>query len=199
MTAGGNTQKTGNPLEHILYDMQMYLATWRMLQDGIAVVKNGISTMEGFEVKIDSVNMDIIWNSIVESHLMHLRNLIDFFSKKKGKNDTITCSSIMKTVTGEWYLNSAMSAKRTVNKAIAQLPALRTKQDAHSAEDEFVHAMIMDVSEKIGLFLTSLQPELLKTDAIRMALDDGRVRSHIADVRRRLEQIKQQQSEESKK
>lgn len=186
----------GNPkmlLEHVLYEMQMYLATWRMLQDGIAVVKKGITTTDGFEVKIDSASFAIVWNTVVESQLIHLRNLIEFFSnnttnkRNKKNNDNITCASIIKNVSAEWYLNDTEKAKRIVNKAISHLSRSRTEQDYHSDEDETIHAMITVLSEKIERFLASLQPDLVTSEALGIELRDNMIQEQITDIKRWLE------------
>ena len=190
----------GNPkmlLEHVLYEMQMYLATWRMLQDGIAVVKKGITTTDGFEVKIDSASFAIVWNTVVESQLIHLRNLIEFFSgnttnkRNKKNNDNITCASIIKNVSAEWYLNDTEKAKRIVNKAISHLSRSRTEQDYHSDEDETIHVMITVLSEKIERFLASLQPDLVISDALGIELQDNMIHEQIADIKRWLEIVAQ--------
>ena len=190
----------GNPkmlLEHVLYEMQMYLATWRMLQDGIAVVKKGITTTDGFEVKIDSASFAIVWNTVVESQLIHLRNLIEFFSnnttnkRNKKNNDNITCASIIKNVSAEWYLNDTEKAKRIVNKAISHLSRSRTEQDYHSDEDETIHAMITVLSEKIERFLASLQPDLVTSEALGIELRDNMIQEQITDIKRWLEIVAQ--------
>lgn len=180
-------------LEHVLYEMQMYLATWQMMQDGIAVVKKGITTTDGFEVKIDSASFAIVWNTVVESQLIHLRNLIEFFScntankRNKKINDNITCASIIKNVSAEWYLNDSEHAKRMINKAISHLSRSRTEHDCHSDEDAMIHAMITVLSEKIERFLASLQPDLVASDALGIELRDNMIQEQIADIKRWLE------------
>lgn len=92
--------RKSNLFDHLLYEFEMYLITYFSLCDN------------------DQSNSAFKRNVLIESHAVHLRNLIEFFNCEKN------CLTMKSVFVGDHDLSfddSTMKAKQTISKAIDHL------------------------------------------------------------------------------
>ncbi len=124
-----------NIFEHLLYEFRMYLETYARLRKHIHE-KNGDS---------------ILKNMILESHAVHLRNLIEFFNREK---DCITTETIFLSDHNLMYDDSKMKAKQIVNKTVDHLTKERytwnqTEKDLTVRYATVVHYVFPEIASRI--------------------------------------------------
>lgn len=120
-----------NIFEHLLYEFRMYLETYSRLCNHIR------------EKNSDS----ILKNMILESHAVHLRNLIEFFNREK---ECITTETIFLSNHNLMYDDSKMKAKQIVNKTVDHL----TKERYTWNQTE------KDLTVRYAMVINQLFPEL---------------------------------------
>lgn len=94
-----------NIFDHILYEIEMYIATYKMLFN-YALLED-----------------KLLNNMVLESHAIHLRNLIEFFNCEKN---CITTETIF-LGSQDFTFVDLMNAKKTINKTIEHLTLERVK------------------------------------------------------------------------
>ena len=95
-------EQKSNIFDHVLYEFEMYIETYYKLCEN------------AFVRKVDQVT----YNAILESHAIHLRNLIDFFNSER---DCISVKTVFEEPDDKSFNDSKYKAKQTVNKAINHL------------------------------------------------------------------------------
>ena len=99
-------EQKANIFDHILYEFEMYIATYMELFQSV----KQLNTIE--------------INVLLESHAIHLRNLIEFFNNEK---DCITTNTIFKNEHDFRFDDSNLKAKQAINKSIGHLTKERYK------------------------------------------------------------------------
>ncbi len=120
--------KKKNLFEHLFYEFEMYLKTYAEL---------------GTTISPDQEDADFKRNVLLESHAIHLRNLIEFFNCEKN------CLNMDTVFTGNHDLSfddSTIKAKQTINKTIDHLTKERytwnqTEQDLTIRFNAVIHLM----------------------------------------------------------
>ncbi len=120
-------EKKKNLFEHLFYEFEMYLKTYSEL----------------VTVSPNQEDADFKRNVLLESHAVHLRNLIEFFNCEKN------CLNMDTVFTGNHDLSfddSSIKAKQTINKTIDHLTKERytwnqTEQDLTIRFNAVIHLM----------------------------------------------------------
>lgn len=162
-------ERKSNIFEHVLYEFQMYFETYFRLR--------ALCTGE----KKDNILKDIV----LESHAVHLRNLIEFFNRDQN---CITTETIFKGDHDLSFDDSTIKAKQFVNKTIDHLTKerytwIRTENDltvrgAFLPSTMFFNFMASRIVACVDLLLqeTEVRPEFI--DAL-----------HADNTQQRLEQL----------
>ncbi len=159
-------------LHHVLYEMQMYFFTLNYLCDADKLLK---TEFENKEYTVMMMN-----NIIHESHSIHLRNLLYFFSDiSNNNNDDFTCSMVVKEI-GNLVICDNTDAKQAVNKSIAHLTKARFKTNLTEKTDKIIKEMAEIVPGKIQLFLDSLNSNI--EEKYSRELKEEIIQWQIADI-----------------
>lgn len=160
--------KKGNIFDHVLYEIQMYIETY------IRLLKH-----------IQEQNTDVILkNMILESHAVHLRNMIEFFNREQ---ECITTDTIFSGKVDLSFNDTEMKAKQTINKTIGHLTKERytwnqTERDLTVSYALTLHRMFREIMTprivscvKMLCQEKEVKPELisqLKNDTIQHRLHE---------------------------
>ena len=109
----------GNLFDHVLYEFEMYIYTYYKISDNTVARKSDQAT----------------YNALLESHAIHLRNLIEFFNCEK---DCISMKTLFEKVVDTSFDDNQYQAKKIVNKAISHLTKERYTWNK-TANDLTVH------------------------------------------------------------
>ena len=94
--------------EHIIYEMNMYKMTWDLLQQ--------------------FTGRDAMHNAVYESHVLHLRNLLDFFNGISNiHNDDIIISKVL-TEHSRYSLEIDDGLRKMINKSVQHLTTYRADE-----------------------------------------------------------------------
>lgn len=140
-----------NIFEHVLYEMQMYHFTYQKL----LTYKNSNAWEE-----------QVLFNAFWDSHLLHLRNLIDFFNNEEH---CINVNFLLNSGNDSFRVpNDSNENKRIINKSCDHLTKERFEiSDLHIRQLKLVNTMYPIVSEQIRQWLNYIQSTNdLKTDFI---------------------------------
>ena len=147
--------------EHIFYEMVMYEQTFRLLFIH---------------------NIDIIHNAIWESHIIHLRNLIDFFDKSSSSHeDDILVSKVL--VNTDFYpMDTPQDFKDKLNKSVQHLSTYGSDELEKSQLSKEVVNIHSKIFERIIKFSQDVkEPENLigdyKDDYQNYLLEEKRLKS----------------------
>jgi hypothetical protein len=107
--------------DYLEYHVRMYVETLRFLRGRIA----------------QRVPKDIIWNSVLEAHLIHARVLIDFLGKDSGRDDDVLAIDFFHDAPGVFepprdeFLKTWADnvGGRLVHITTKPMPALKSEQD----------------------------------------------------------------------
>lgn len=161
----------GMVLEHVLYEMEMYLSTLiflNQLNDEIDKTKTAY------------LNLTNQKNMCIESHQIHLRNLLEFFNgdispdvendeslekcnkkKKQRKNTNIVYSSIVNNAdtlrVENMRVNGGRTVKTIINKSISHLTEERITENLKSAAKGSMDLMIGIIPQTIDNFINYLE------------------------------------------
>ena len=154
-------------LHHILYEMQMYVA-----------LNNFIQSAKFKEA--DTIEK----NAVLESYLVHLRNLIYFFSKRKNERypddihfddviegiDDLDVSDIItvKKAKGE---KETFSAKRLVNQSVEHIKRIKFDEEAAEKTQELCKQMSITLPKAIQRFVDALDTNLKKESQDKLESD----------------------------
>lgn len=120
--------------EHILYEFEMYLDT-------------GI--LRGCVIKCDGIDQQIFYNMVLESHQLHLRNLIEFFCHKEH---AMKMEEIL-MVDFQLDFKPLKNAYYTICKAVGHLTLERATNDLASACSTAMKFAFPIIVAKINEFL----------------------------------------------
>ena len=125
--------------EHILYEMRTYIVTWKLLH-----------SPQGYPGQI-------VHNPLYESHVLHLRNLIDFFNcDDKGHVDDIFVNKVL-IDSSNYYIETSTDLRKAINKTVQHLSTYRAKQlDKHELSNA-INDLYPIVLEKINKFYNDIQ------------------------------------------
>lgn len=133
-------------LEHIFYEMWMYLATFHGMMQ---------------QVQLDSDIKLLIHNTLWESHLIHLRAMLYFFERKDQDKDTrnIYVDDIVKDASRYYFPGSNVYIKNDISQTLAHLSYKRAEVNKHNlSKDVFdkykemepvIHHFIQDIDSNI--------------------------------------------------
>lgn len=158
-----------NIFDHVLYEFEMYLQTYGVVYGMLVGTSHG-----QFEK-----------NVFLESHAVHLRNLIEFFNRER---DCITTDTVFVGEHDLSFDDSALKAKQTVSKTIDHLTKERytwnqTEKDLTIRYSDVIHEMfrsyiVFRIRDCVELLIqeTDVRPELLDK------LHDDRIQSRLKEL-----------------
>lgn len=159
-------------LNHILYEMQMFLLTKDYL----------------YNYYHDQITFNILWTSC----LTHMRTLIYFFCEV-GMKDDILCSEIISNTDGLIIpKEDEYKYKTPINKSVSHLTNERRNKEFNHGLNKSVEDIMPKIVEMISLFIDRLQPDQMKdykcnskdksTVDLKEELKDKNVKSLIRNV-----------------
>lgn len=188
-----------NIFEHVLYEFEMYLDTYSLL-----IKLNNIGALGQFSK-----------NVLIESHLIHLRNLMEFFtsvgedktlnsdptppktnaSNSRNQNDinikTIFTADCIPTIRDESHM------KQTVNRALSHLSKDRYRRadgnDSHriKVNDAILEMYRRHIPERIMAALELLHTESHVNKEFIEHLKDDRIQNRILILQKRLDRTRE--------
>ena len=145
-----------NIFDHVLYEFEMYIQTYRAFP----------------KCRIGTSYDQFLLNALLESHAVHLRNLIEFFN---GEIDCITTDIIFVGAQDLSFDDTGIHAKQTVNKTIEHLTKERvtwnqTEKDLTIRTNDVIHKM----------FETIIVPRI--TECVKMLIQETDVKSELVGM-----------------
>ena len=143
-----------NIFDHVLYEFEMYIQTYRTIP----------------RCRIGTNDDQFLHNALLESHSVHLRNLIEFFNREKN---CITTETLFVGAHDLSFDDKIIQAKQTVNKTIEHLTIERvtwnqTEKDLTIRSNDVIHTMfgaviVPRIKECVELLTqeTDVKPELI--------------------------------------
>ncbi len=134
--------------EHIIYEMDMYKMTWILMQQ--------------------FTGRDAMHNAVYESHVLHLRNLIDFFNGISNiPNDDIIISKVL-TEHSRYSLEIDDGLRKMINKSVQHLTEYRADKLDKEALSNEINKMYPKICTRIELFESDIRvPGKLKDEYVR--------------------------------
>ncbi len=151
-------------MEHVLYEMEMFLLAYAFYTDNeIELEKLSGTTSPEVSTRV------IQQNFYYECFLIHTRNLIEFFGKKK--DDSIVVSSIFFDP-DHYYFNDADGKSKEaygfICKTVSHMSSIRRQQEKTDALKRYLIDLIPEIVNRINSFLTEI-------------FDESKVRASIAE------------------
>jgi hypothetical protein len=143
--------------EHLRYELNMLVGTFLLLEGSTKVTDN-----EGRDVA-----EKVITNALIESFCVHARSLNDFFSGKPQKSDARPTDYTKVTYKRPERDDGWRDLIDKVNKQIAHLTKLRTKDEAEKVGTDDRRKLVETLMTDLRNFVEDLKPEF---DAATLAL-----------------------------
>lgn len=121
------TNQKQNVFDHILYEFEMYIETHEMLENGFFQRRMNYTT--------------VLKNAVIESHAIHLRNLLSFFEGKDSINCNTICTSMDKI-----GIKAVEQKKKIISLAVCHLGEERY---ICSSEDSNISIQFAKLSEEL--------------------------------------------------
>ena len=158
-----------NIFDHLLYEFEMYLRTYSEL------------------VALDDSQKDVDFkrNVLIESHAVHLRNLIEFLNYE---TDCITTKTVFTGNHDLSFDDSLIKAKQTINKAIDHLTKERytwnqTKRDLTLRINDIIHRMYyFYIVDRIKKCISMLMNNTDINSTVIADLQNERIQARLHDL-----------------
>ena len=145
-----------NIFDHILYEMEMFLLTEKLL----ANIGEIDLTYKSCIIPEKEITKQALINILIVSNHTHIRNLLCFFSPSSTrKKDDITSSTILEEVhcnelNFDTKKKEFICAKKLLNKTISHLTKTRLKPKSTIQSHSILDPIKLVLSEKICIFIS---------------------------------------------
>lgn len=162
------TTPNSTTLEHVLYEIQMYLETYEYLQE----LKK--------QQRILSEQVACIqfqFNMTIESHEVHLRNLMEFFRKESSRENDLIVTHILND-SDDLVIEKDFEKYKHISRSVEHLTKDRTiidKQQTNKYIDEYYSEFVKRIKTVINELEFKIKDEYkdeLKDQCISSMLND---------------------------
>jgi len=149
-----NENSNNDNIKHLTYEIQMFYKMAKGI-DLIERSKIPISNKDNVTKNVILEN-DTVKNALLESFTVHVRNIVNFLSCKKTKNDDIT----YKTFLGDeerFFINNAPYIEILIEKINKEIVHLTEYRGNHEKTQWFISPIVCELAPDIEKFMNEIE------------------------------------------